>query len=85
MSHKKSYLKGFILGVVTVVAVMMMTGAIYRQTDNRGGDTDHTFRALYASNDGKTVYACDDVTIYRSTDGGANWSVVFKKGKTSGM
>lgn len=85
MNNKKPYVKGFILGALAALAVMVMPGAIHQQTDNRAGDTDHIFRSVYSSSDGKTVFVCDDVTVYRSTDGGANWSVVLKKGQASGM
>jgi photosystem II stability/assembly factor-like uncharacterized protein len=83
MKTMKESVKGFILGVLISLAVVAITGAVNEQTVNNGGDTDHPFENVYASNDGKTVFVCDANTVYRSTDGGANWTVILRK-KPSG-
>jgi hypothetical protein len=79
MNNKGQTLKGFILGVLAAVATMAIMGTVNQPTENVSGDTGHSFQNVSASSDGKTVYVCDNVAVYRSTDGGTNWAVVLKK------
>ena len=71
--------RGFILGIIATVAAMMLMGAVDHQTQNIGSDDVHSFQSVYASSDGKVVYVCDNYTVYRSKDGGENWSTVLKQ------
>ena len=75
--------RGFILGILATVAVLVLIGAVNHQTQNVGGDDIHSFQSVYASSDGKIVYVCDNYTVYRSNDGGENWSVVLKQSNTA--
>jgi hypothetical protein len=79
MQNHKQMLKGFMLGVLLMIMMVVAIGAVNHKTGNRAGDTTTMFRSVYASQDGKIVYACDDTHIYRSTDGGDNWKVILKK------
>lgn len=79
MENKRQIVKGFILGILVAVATMAMMGAVNQPTENVSGDTGHSFQNVSASSDGKTVYVCDNVAVYRSTDSGTNWAVVLKK------
>ena len=46
-------IRGFILGILAAVVVMMLMGAVNHQTQNIGGDAIHSFQSVYASSDGK--------------------------------
>lgn len=83
MQRQHQTLKGFVLGILVTVALLVTMGAVNPQTSNDGGDTAHSFRNLATSSDGKIVYVCDTHTVYRSTDSGANWTVVLQKGLNS--
>jgi len=72
------------LGVLVVILMVMTIGAVNQKTQNRAGDTSTIFRSVYASQDGRIVYACDGTHIYRSTDAGDNWTVVLKKSNKPG-
>ena len=76
--------KSFVIGILTAIALMMLTGAVDHQTQNIGGDSTRSFQSISASSDGKTVYVCDNYTVYRSTDSGTNWAAVLKKSNNTG-
>ncbi|RJQ71928.1 MAG: hypothetical protein C4519_19055 [Desulfobacteraceae bacterium] len=79
MQRNKEMVKGFVFGAMAVLLLTLATGAIYKQTSNVTDETTISFQSIYASSDGNIVYVCDNTTVYRSTDGGANWTVVFAK------
>jgi photosystem II stability/assembly factor-like uncharacterized protein len=84
MQNRNQMLKGFMLGVLVVILVVMTIGAVNQRTKNHAGDLSTIFRSVYASQDGRIVYVCDDSHVYRSADGGNNWTVVLKKSDKAG-
>jgi photosystem II stability/assembly factor-like uncharacterized protein len=84
MQDHKPMLKGFLLGVLLMILMVVAIGAVNHGTSNRASDTSTVFRSVYSSQDGKIVYVCDDTHIYRSTDAGDNWTVILKKSNNPG-
>ena len=78
-------LKGFLLGAGAMLALVLTVGAVNRDTPNIAGDKTVSFNSVYASRDGKTIFVCDTYNVYRSTDGGDNWSVVLKRHSRAGF
>lgn len=74
-----SPVKGFLLGAAAMLALIFIVGAINRDTSNVVGDRDVSFNSIITSNDGNTVFVCDNYNVYRSMDGGNNWSIVLKR------
>lgn len=85
MQNKKSVAKGFLIGALTAILLMAIVGAVDRQTQNVTRNTTISFNSVCTSSDGRTVYATDNFNVYRSTDGGDNWTVVLKKNGSSGF
>jgi hypothetical protein len=79
MKNGNQALKGFLFGVLVAILLLMVIGAVNRGTGNNTGDKSTLFRSVYASQDGKVVYVCDDDHVYRSIDAGENWTVVLFK------
>jgi photosystem II stability/assembly factor-like uncharacterized protein len=71
--------KGFLLGAAAMLALIFSVGAISKNTQNIAGDRNVSFNSIYASSDGNTIFVCDTYNVYRSTDGGNNWTVVLKR------
>ncbi|MDA8140884.1 MAG: hypothetical protein M0036_19725 [Desulfobacteraceae bacterium] len=84
MENKHQTMTGFLLGIAVAAILVLGVGAVNSQTQNNGGDTSHAFQSITTSSDGQTVYVCSTHAVFRSTDGGANWTVVLKKGSSSG-
>lgn len=72
-------LKGFLLGAAAMLALVFIVGMVNPDTSNVVGNRDVSFNCITSSSDGNTVYATDNFNIYRSTDGGNNWSIVLKR------
>lgn len=79
MKKRNNTAKGFLLGVMVTLLLMLTTGEIYRQTNNVSHNTTTSFQSIYACDDGNIVYVCDNNTVYRSMDGGDSWTIVLKK------
>ena len=78
-------MKGFLLGAAAMLALLFTVGALNRDTSNIAGDRTVSFNNVAVSNDGRTVFVADTYNVYRSTDGGDNWSVVLKRHDKSGF
>lgn len=80
MQARNQFIKGMALGAAIILGMLFLTGAVTTQTYNVTGDDNVSFTDLACSSDGKIVYVADVKTVYKSTDGGLNWTVVMKKG-----
>jgi hypothetical protein len=79
MRNRSNYIIGLLAGAVLVLCFVFMTGAVHKETSNLAGHDTASFRNMACSADGRTVYAMDAETVYRSIDGGGTWSVVLQK------
>ena len=81
LSHS---MKGFLVGAGAMLALFLILGAVNRDTMNVAGDKSVSFNSVAVNRDGKIIFACDNYNVYRSTDGGDNWSVVLKRQNNAG-
>jgi photosystem II stability/assembly factor-like uncharacterized protein len=79
MQWNKGNIRSWLLGAIVMLLLVMITGGINRSNENITEDTTISFRDIHTSADGRTVYVIDDDHVYRSTDGGSNWTVVLAK------
>lgn len=79
MRYQSPFLKPFLMGIVIAAIFFTIVGAVDRQTSNVSEDTTVSFNSVFASSDGRIVYVIDNDRVYRSSDGGANWSIVLRK------
>ena len=79
MGINRNFITGLLFGAFIALSFIFTTGAVLKETSNAVSNDTASFRDLACSADGQTVYVLDVETVYRSTDGGNNWSVVLKK------
>ncbi|MEJ2640388.1 MAG: hypothetical protein P8010_12510 [Desulfosarcinaceae bacterium] len=80
MQARNQFMKGLALGAAVILGLLFLTGTVTTQTYNVTGDDTVSFTDLACSSDGKIVYVADVETVYKSVDGGLNWTVALKKG-----
>lgn len=79
MRINRDFIAGLLVGGLIILSFVFMTGAVRSGTSNAVGNETASFRTVACSADGRTVYALDVKTIYRSVDGGETWSAILKK------
>ena len=73
------FTKGLIIGAIAAAAFFFVTGAVNTDTANTVGTDSSAYSNVACSGDGMIVYVIDTQRVFRSSDGGHNWSVVLQK------